>query len=48
MTINNIQDYINAIEQLKHKYLYSAGGIHNVVVEPEFLFRGHGKHESIN
>lgn len=45
MTINNIQDYINAIEQLKHKYSYSTGGIHSVVVEPKFLFRGHGNHE---
>lgn len=43
MTINNIQDYINAIEQLKHKYSYSTDGIQNVV-EPKFLFRGHGNH----
>lgn len=44
MTINNIQDYINAIEHLKHKYSYSTGVLHNVV-EPKFLFRGHGNHE---
>ena len=26
MTINNIQDYINAIEKLKNKYTYEMGG----------------------
>ena len=45
MTINNIQDYINAIEKLKNKYTYEMGGINNYVVEPQFLFRGHGNHK---
>ena len=45
MRINNIQDYINAIEKLKHKYTYEMGGINNYVVEPQFLFRGHGNHK---
>lgn len=44
MRINNIQEYINAIEKLKQKYSYNAGGF-NHVVEPKFLFRGHGNHE---
>lgn len=45
MTINNIQDYINAIEKLKNKYTYETGGMNSYVVEPQFLFRGHGNHK---
>lgn len=45
MTINNIQDYMNAIEQLKNKYSYSTGDFNNTIIEPKFLFRGHGNHD---
>ena len=45
MRINNIQEYINAIEKLKQKYSYNTGGFNNFTVEPKFLFRGHGNHE---
>ncbi len=38
MTINNIQDYMNAIEKLKTKYSYSEGGFNNTTIEPKFLF----------
>lgn len=45
MKIENIQEYINIIEMLKHKYTYNTGGFINTLVEPQFLFRGHGNHK---
>jgi len=45
MTINNIQEYMNAIEQLKNKYTYTTAGFNNTTIEPKFLFRGHGNHD---
>ena len=45
MRINNIQEYISAIEKLQNKYSYSIGGSENNIVEPKFLFRGHGNHD---
>lgn len=45
MIINNIQDYMNAIEKLKTKYSYSTGEFNNTTIEPRFLFRGHGNHD---
>lgn len=47
MRINNVQEYIDAIEKLKNKYTYRAhsiGEFSNDIVEPKFLFRGHGNH----
>ncbi len=48
MKINNVQEYIDAIEKLKNKYTYSTGSIgafNNDIVETKFLFRGHGNHD---
>ena len=45
MMINNIQEYMNAIEKLKTKYSYSTGVFNNTIIEPKFLFRGHGNHD---
>lgn len=45
MTINNVQEYMNAIEKLKNKYSYNEGVFNKYLVEPKFLFRGHGNHQ---